>query len=271
MPAFRMKITGVFDPGLIAESMGRSVDNPVASPPPRIQGVIEEGTVSIGDAILFRRTGSRRTVTAIAQLGCFVDSAKAGSYAGEPVSLTFSQLRSNEAQPGDELFEAKHSSAETWLTVSPEAFPKRALLGPASCNSWIRRIPDVLKGLNSRLNQIGVPEEKLPELYNTSLIGVCPRCNQYCAGKALLRMEMFLGANALFTGDSGGFERMLRGFCLNYSCSSTDFDLFWCPDLDSDMLSNLRQRGVNIDPGMQGERDRIWKPQSEGNEPAPGR
>jgi hypothetical protein len=95
------------------------------------------------------------------------------------------------------------------------------------------------------------------------LIGVCPKCDERCAGKALAQMPMFaaVGSRVVFTGDSGGFERMLRGQCLNYSCSSTEFDLFWAPDLDSTILQHLGERGVMLDPNTQDRRDQIWKPQ----------
>jgi hypothetical protein len=73
-------------------------------------------------------------------------------------------------------------------------------------------------------------------------------------------MDMMKGGNTIFTGNSGGFERMLEGRCLNYSCSSTEHELFWCPDLNPNDLAELHSRGIRIDPNIQRTRDHVWKP-----------
>lgn len=126
----------------------------------------------------------------------------------------------------------------------------------------INILPIIVTELNVRLKGLKVSPDDLHDLFNDSLLGVCPECNEYCAGKAFLDLPLFAAAagGVRFTGDSGGFERMLQGTCLNYSCASTEFDLFWCPDLDGRMVQNLRARGINIDPSMQKKRDRVWRP-----------
>ena len=148
------------------------------------------------------------------------------------------------------------------LRVDAELFTKTAATGSAWSRLSIKNIPAVIAGLNLEMEQLKIPSENLHDLYNNTLLGVCPRCNEYCAGKALLRMPLLAAADGgvMFTGNSGGFERMLQGTCLNYSCSSTEFDLFWAPDLNPQMLQNLRGRGINLDPDIQRTRNHVWEP-----------
>jgi hypothetical protein len=118
----------------------------------------------------------------------------------------------------------------------------------------------VVTALNKQLLESGVPSKELYDLFNNSLLSVCPVCNQFCSGKALLSMEWMGGTNVVFTGNSGGFERMLEGRCLNYSCDSTEHELFWCPDLNLKDFAELQSRGIKIDPDVQRTRDHVWKP-----------
>jgi hypothetical protein len=53
---------------------------------------------------------------------------------------------------------------------------------------------------------------------------------------------------------------VFEGRCLNYSCQSTEHELFWCPDLSPMNLEGLRSRGLNIDPDIQKARDGVWQP-----------
>lgn len=149
------------------------------------------------------------------------------------------------------------------LKIQASDFAKYAAKGPAWSRLPIRQIPQIIAELNAQLDCLNIPPEALHDLYNNSLLGVCPRCNEYCAGKAFLRMPLLaaVGDKLSFTGNSGGFERMLEGTCLNYSCTSVEFDLFWCPDLDGRMFQNLRDRGINLDPHVQQKRNDVWKPQ----------
>jgi len=140
-------------------------------------------------------------------------------------------------------------------------FAGRAAIGSAWMRLPILGIPTVIAELNKQMEGLGLPSEAMQDLYNNSLLAVCPQCNQYCAGKAFLSVVWLVGPSKVtFTGDSGGFERMLEGRCLNYNCLSTEFDLFWCPDLDPTMFKNLKERGINLDPNIQRKRDPFWKP-----------
>lgn len=153
------------------------------------------------------------------------------------------------------------------LQVRASDFAKCAAQGPAWSRLPIKSIPQVIAELGAEMKSLHVPSDAFYDLYNNSLLGVCPKCNQHCAGKAFGMMPLLSASKGtvMFTGNSGGFERMLQGTCLNYSCTSTEFDLFWCPDLDTRMLQNLRGRGINIDPAAQRKRDHIWKARTEAN------
>lgn len=142
----------------------------------------------------------------------------------------------------------------------PQEFAENALNGSVRWRISIRQISSVVTALNKKLQEAGVPSNTLYDLCNNSLLSVCPICNECCAGKALLMMNTMRGANSLFTGNSGGFERMLAGRCLNYSCNSTEHELFWCPDLNPTDFAELNSRGIRIDPNIQHTRDHVWKP-----------
>jgi len=257
---FEMKVTGF-----------RMAPTPTGVTPDGVEGDIIQGKIRLGDEIYFRRSGRRRIVTRLAQLGRYVNCADSNQYIGSPISVRFSNFSTQDVRPGDVLTSDNAEVEGATLQVKPiptpvvlaENFAKHAAIGPAWSRLSIRDIPGVITELNNQMKQLCVPSDAIFDLYNNSLLGVCPMCNQYCAGKALANMPLLTAAaNLTFTGDSGGFERMVKGFCLNYECYSTEFDLFWCPDLDPTLLNDLRQRGINIDPGIQRTRDHVWKPQS---------
>lgn len=159
---------------------------------------------------------------------------------------------------------AAKTAAPARLSMSPSEFVARAVTGPARCTVPISEAGQVAASLAKALGDAGISSSSIIELLPYGLLGVCPRCNQYCAGQGLLMLSTFsMMRNVTFTGNSGGAERMMEGKCLNYSCENTTFDLFWCPDLDPVMLSNLRSRGINIDPNTQRQRDRFWKPSAQ--------
>lgn len=153
-----------------------------------------------------------------------------------------------------------YASAVGGVITSPEEFANKAVRGAARWRTSIRGIPFAVKLLERNLLAAGVPRDAFYDLFNNSLLSVCPRCNEYCAGRALVMMDMLAASNVSFTGNSGGFERMIGGRCLNYSCDSTEHDLFWCPDLNPEYLSDLGSRGIRIDPNIQRSRDHCWKP-----------
>jgi hypothetical protein len=198
-------------------------------------------------------------------------------FAGKPASTGTESLRSvnQEQKPvsGTETPTAQTSNThpqppqavsltERSLQVPASEFAKCAATGPAWSRLSIRNIPQVITELHAEMDHFNIPAADVFDFFNNSLLGVCPECNEYCAGKAFLNMPLMaeIGNNVMFTGNSGGFERMLQGRCLNYSCSSMEFDLFWCPDLDSRMLRNLQGRGINLDPDVQRKRNHLWQP-----------
>jgi len=148
--------------------------------------------------------------------------------------------------------------------VKPSLFAAIAATGPAKCRVSILEIPQTVNELLSKFQHLGSGFE-LVDFYNNSLLGVCPKCNEYCAAKALTMMDFYRNSNTMFKGNSGGFERLLEGKCLTYSCSSTEYDLFWCPDLSPELLSELKTRGINIDPDIQQTRNHLWKPEMKRN------
>lgn len=134
---------------------------------------------------------------------------------------------------GNAHISEKAPSPQPSTTSDPQPGPASefamcAARGSAWSRLPIRSIPQVITELNAAMERLNIPSDAFYDLYNNSLLGVCVECNEYCAGKAFLRMPLFAAAGdrLSFTGNSGGFERMMQGTCLNYSCTSTEFDLF---------------------------------------------
>jgi hypothetical protein len=70
--------------------------------------------------------------------------------------------------------------------VPASDFAEHAAVGPAWCRVGIRAAGIVILGLNSETKRLKIPDNDIPDLYNNSSLGVCPKCNEHCAGKAFL-------------------------------------------------------------------------------------
>lgn len=55
-----------------------------------------------------------------------------------------------------------------------------------------------------------------------------------------------IGMTDIFTGATGGVERLKDGLCRNYSCSSSDILIFWRPDEDDRTADRLAAMGIEI-------------------------
>jgi hypothetical protein len=156
-----------------------------------------------------------------------------------------------------------------WMTTPPAEFATRAAVGAAYCSIAISQIPAIAEELRNALMARGVPSSEMTDLFNNSLLGICPKCGQYCAGGLMLSLVMYsaIGADHIqfMTGRTGGGpkQRLLGGQCGTSSCSNRDsYHLFWCPDLDPAMLQYLKTNfGIAIDPDTQAKRSRVWRPQ----------
>jgi hypothetical protein len=160
------------------------------------------------------------------------------------------------------LEEVQRKAIRSWLSVPPGEFAARAMKGPVRCEVAISGLPGVAAALSKAFSEAGVGSEGILELFDHGLLAICPKCNKWCGGKALLLLQAFgeTKDHVVFTGDSGGAERLIEGVCRDPSCSSRIYELFWCPDLDPMVLEEIRLRGVNIDPSSQRQRDPFWKP-----------
>jgi hypothetical protein len=231
--------------------------------PDGVRGGLLRGAIRLGDEVAFRRTGRQATVTKLVFGGHYEDTVEFDEgLTRVDLYVSFDSFSKRDAVAGDVLTGRSPMDVQPRLQVNRREFAVCAAEGPAWCRLAIVAIPNVITALNEEMQRLKIQAGALDDLYNNSLLGVCVNCNEYCTGKAFIRMPLLgaAGDGVLFTGNSGGFERMLQGKCLNYSCESTAFDLFWCPDLDKRMLLNLRQRGINLDPNIQRMREHVWKP-----------
>jgi len=158
-----------------------------------------------------------------------------------------------------------------WMNASPEEFVSTAVKGAAYCRIPIDRIPNIAGELDKALTEYGVPADKMKELYFNGLLGVCPQCHQCCSGELMLE----LGTGAIAAARAGACsiswntdvpgggprQHILAGECVKSSCSSREYHLFWCPDLDPMMRKYLQSNlGIELKSGMQVKRAHIWQP-----------
>jgi len=173
------------------------------------------------------------------------------------------QLRCDAVSQNESAAVNESLTSTTWEPfASAEQFAAHAVSGSARWRIPIKQIPTAVMALNDVFQQSGISSGNLMELYNYGLMSVCPSCNGSVPGKALAMWSVMdvMGKKILLTGDSGGFERLIDGRCLNSACGSTEHDLFWCPDLNPKDLSFLRDKGIPIVRDLQRSRDHIWKP-----------
>jgi hypothetical protein len=150
------------------------------------------------------------------------------------------------------------------LNLKVNEFVMNALERPAFCSASISDLKTITSELAQAFMKSGISSTYVSELFTNSLIAICPKCHDYISGGALLMLDTFaLAGGVVFTGNSGGAERLMEGKCKSYSCFSKTYDLYWCPDLDSELLSDIQNRhGLSIDRYMQDKRQHIWNPLS---------
>jgi hypothetical protein len=131
-------------------------------------------------------------------------------------------------------------------------FIESAVQGPADCRIRINKYLTLYDDLTQVLRANGLSTAQTIDLVNTSLIGVCPECNTWTAGQGLtlLTIARNLGQNAVFTGNTGGMERLLKGVCRNSNCSCPELLIFWRPDEDRRVITLLAQKGIEIIPSV---------------------
>ncbi|MBK7214980.1 MAG: hypothetical protein IPH88_17160 [Bacteroidales bacterium] len=141
-------------------------------------------------------------------------------------------------------------------------FIKTAMDKSAYCSIAISELGTASSDLAQAFMKSGISASHVTELLNTGLLAICPMCHDYISGQALLMLDtLALAGSVVFTGNSGGAERLMEGKCKSYSCFSKTYDLYWCPDLDPIYLSDIQTRhGLSIDRYMQEKRQHIWKP-----------
>ena len=136
----------------------------------------------------------------------------------------------------------------------PWEFIEQASMGPARYLIDIDQISSVIHHIGKRIADKGLDFLKALHLTDISIVCVCPSCNAWCSPYVLRNASDFA------SDDRAKFERILNGRCANDSCSSEQYEMFWCPDLHPDYLAELRSRGIQVDPNMQRERDPMWRP-----------
>jgi CcmD family protein len=145
----------------------------------------------------------------------------------------------------------RDGSSETSIARSSNGsgFASQAARGPADCRIAIKDWLDLHDELARRLIDKGASNTEIVDLLNDRLIGVCPRCHTWTAGQGLSMLSTTrLTKATIFTGNTGGMERLVDGLCRNYDCPCTEILIFWKPDEDRDAVARLGSMGVRIKP-----------------------
>lgn len=145
-------------------------------------------------------------------------------------------------------------------TVSPSEFPTRAAWSHTNSVVPISEIADLIRSLATALTSKGMSKDTMQDLWFFSLIGLCPKCGTPCGPDALKMFVVFKamrGGNVMFTGQSGGGDRLFRGQCRNTACSSRDMQIFWCPDIDPDAVAYFKSRGLELED-CSSKREGVW-------------
>ncbi|MBI3796457.1 MAG: hypothetical protein HY268_05735 [Deltaproteobacteria bacterium] len=143
----------------------------------------------------------------------------------------------------------------TWDQFIPSAMAQ----GCARSEVPISKIPDIFDQISATRKAKGLKGSQITALLRHSLLGVCPQCgsSSAAAGLQIIWTNRNVGGNVTLTGNTGGTERWFRGLCRNYSCSSKDIMLFWCPDKDQKSKSYLKGAGIELDDTASVQRARI--------------
>lgn len=143
-------------------------------------------------------------------------------------------------------------TAVAGANVTTDEFASCSMAGSVKCRTSILRIPELVQDLVRELYKQEIPRGELIELLDNNLLSVCSECNRFIGGKSLLMSHaLTMFESAIFTGNSCGMERLASGKCINSSCDSTMHDLYWNPALDPVFSSELRSRGIVVDPKAQ--------------------
>jgi Ankyrin repeats (3 copies) len=165
------------------------------------------------------------------------------------------------ASPSTPRVQSASSVFSSASTVSPSEFPSHAAWSHANCVVPISEIADLIRSLDTALMSKGMSMDTMQDLCFFSLIGLCPQCGNPCGPDALQSFVLFkaLGGanNVMFTGQSGGGDRLIRGQCRNTSCSSRDMQIFWCPDIDPDAVAYFKSRGLEL-KDRSTKREGVW-------------
>jgi len=131
---------------------------------------------------------------------------------------------------------------------SINAFAKQAVLGSAEIKIPIHEWPKLYNALTDALHRARVNNSTIINLIDNRLIGVCPKCHTWSSGNglSLIGMQGVISSPFIFTGNSGGAERLTKGLCRNYSCSCRDIIIFWKPDEDLNAIKKLAKMGIEI-------------------------
>jgi hypothetical protein len=121
-------------------------------------------------------------------------------------------------------------------------FAERALKGPADCKIKIAQINELIGQLTQGLELKGASYLEIVKLIEANLLGVCPKCATQSRGGGLHMLGTLptITTNLFCGGTTGGFERLLQGYCRNEKCWCSDMLVFWSPD-------GYLQKGADID------------------------
>jgi len=121
------------------------------------------------------------------------------------------------------------------------------ICGPANSIIPISKIEYFIGILHEIFMKRGFETSKLTELIQSSLIGVCPVCNDWSTPTELIAVWCYIFGNIKIYDKTERINRLTNNVCMNKVCNSDKIQLFWCIDLDIDAQIYLKNRNKNIE------------------------
>lgn len=141
------------------------------------------------------------------------------------------------------------AGSSTPKSADYSSFAKKATQGSADCEIGISEWLTLFDVFATALvkSEMANGNDKVVQLINERLIGVCPKCHILFPGQGLAMLAVMRDCK-VFTGAPPDAYRVLDGRCRDESCSCRKMLIFWKPDEDRDAISRLAGMGIMVKP-----------------------
>ena|SRR5260370_27441147 len=143
------------------------------------------------------------------------------------------------------------SGSSTHKSADYSSFVKKATQGSADCEIGISEWLTLWDAFATALvkSEMAKGNDKVVQLINKRLIGVCPKCHILFPGQGLAMLAVMRDCK-VFIGAPPDAYRVFNGRCRNESCSCRRMLIFWKHDEDRGTMSRLAGMGIMVRPKL---------------------